>query len=155
MFNRTKVWASALALLTSLLVSLPIAQSPADAKEKQTDTSRTASASRSASRYPYASPMYNKKFAYYYGLSVYGWGDQQFPCLVTLWNHESGWRVNAHNRSGAHGIPQALPGSKMSSMGSNWQTSPETQIKWGLRYVSKRYHTPCGAWSFWQKHNWY
>jgi hypothetical protein len=82
--------------------------------------------------------------------------DAQFACLVALWNRESGWRVNAQNRSsGAYGIPQALPGSKMASAGSDWRTNPATQIKWGLGYIKGRYGTPCGAWSAFQSKGWY
>ncbi|MDR6970262.1 lytic transglycosylase domain-containing protein [Leifsonia shinshuensis] len=81
-----------------------------------------------------------------------GWGDDQYGCLVQLWNHESGWRVNASNPSGAYGIPQALPGSKM---GPGWQTDASVQISWGLGYVSGRYGTPCGAWGVWQSQGWY
>jgi uncharacterized protein YabE (DUF348 family) len=89
-------------------------------------------------------------------LAARGWGSDQFSCLVTMWNHESGWRVNAANPSGAYGIPQALPGSKMASAGSDWQTNPATQIRWGLQYISSRYGTPCGAWATWQAHGgWY
>jgi uncharacterized protein YabE (DUF348 family) len=89
-------------------------------------------------------------------LTARGWGDDQFSCLVTLWNHESGWRVNAANPSGAYGIPQALPGSKMAKFGSDWQSSAKTQIEWGLSYISGRYNTPCGAWSSWQANGgWY
>ncbi|MFJ6652598.1 lytic transglycosylase domain-containing protein [Microbacterium sp. NPDC091313] len=88
-------------------------------------------------------------------LSARGWGDDQFSCLVSLWNKESGWRVNASNPSGAYGIPQALPGSKMSSAGADWQTSAATQISWGLGYISGRYGTPCGAWSHSQANGWY
>jgi hypothetical protein len=85
-----------------------------------------------------------------------GWGEDQFSCLVSLWNKESGWRVNASNpSSGAYGIPQALPGSKMGSAGSDWATNPATQITWGLGYISGRYGTPCGAWSHSQAKNWY
>jgi resuscitation-promoting factor RpfB len=85
-----------------------------------------------------------------------GWGTDQYNCLVTLWNHESGWRVRAANPSGAYGIPQALPGSKMASAGPDWQNNAETQIKWGLGYISSRYNTPCGAWSSWQSQGgWY
>ncbi len=84
-----------------------------------------------------------------------GWGDDQFSCLVQIWNRESGWRVNAANASGAYGIPQALPGSKMAAYGADWQTNPATQIAWGLAYISGRYGTPCGAWSSWQAHGWY
>ncbi len=85
-----------------------------------------------------------------------GWGDDQFACLVALWNKESGWRVNASNgSSGAYGIPQALPGSKMASAGADWQTNPATQITWGLGYIAGRYGTPCGAWAHLQSSNWY
>ena len=85
----------------------------------------------------------------------YGWGSDEFSCLVQMWNNESGWRTNAYNPSGAYGIPQALPGSKMASAGPDWQTSAATQIKWGLGYIASRYGTPCGAWGFWQAHNYY
>lgn len=85
-----------------------------------------------------------------------GWDQSEFACLDELWSHESGWRVNASNSSsGAYGIPQALPGSKMASVADDWQTNPATQITWGLGYVEGRYGTPCGAWGFFQSHNWY
>lgn len=85
-----------------------------------------------------------------------GWGQNQYSCLVVLWNHESSWRVNAYNPSGAYGIPQALPGSKMASAGPDWRTNPATQIRWGLGYISSRYGTPCNAWYEWQAHGgWY
>ena len=85
-----------------------------------------------------------------------GWGTDQYNCLVTLWDHESGWRVHAANPSGAYGIPQALPGSKMGTAGPDWQNNATTQIKWGLGYISSRYGTPCGAWSSWQANGgWY
>jgi uncharacterized protein YabE (DUF348 family) len=84
-----------------------------------------------------------------------GWGTDQFSCLVSLWSKESGWRVNAANPSGAYGIPQALPGSKMASAGADWQTNPATQITWGLSYISGVYGTPCAAWSHSQATNWY
>ncbi len=85
-----------------------------------------------------------------------GWGDDEYACLVALWKKESGWRVNAHNRSsGAYGIPQALPGSKMAKAGADWQTNPATQIKWGLGYIKGRYGSPCGAWSHSQRTGWY
>ncbi|MEV7932900.1 MULTISPECIES: hypothetical protein [unclassified Curtobacterium] len=84
-----------------------------------------------------------------------GWGSDQFNCLVSLWNKESGWRVNAYNPSGAYGIPQSLPGSKMASAGADWQTNPATQITWGLNYISGVYGTPCGAWAHSVANNWY
>jgi hypothetical protein len=89
-------------------------------------------------------------------LSSYGWSSSQMSCLVPLWMGESGWRVNAENSSsGAYGIPQSLPGSKMASVASDWQTNPVTQIKWGLGYIQERYGSPCGAWGFKQGHGWY
>jgi len=80
-----------------------------------------------------------------------GFKIDQFPCLNQLWNHESGWNARASNAgSGAYGIPQALPGSKMASVAADWRTNPATQIKWGLGYVKGRYGSPCGAWSHFQ-----
>jgi hypothetical protein len=85
-----------------------------------------------------------------------GWGQGEFDCLVALWNKESHWNVYAHNtRSGAYGIPQALPGDKMASAGADWATNPVTQITWGLGYISGRYGTPCGAWGHSQAKGWY
>jgi hypothetical protein len=89
-------------------------------------------------------------------LAARGMGDDQYSCLVSLWNKESGWRVNANNgSSGAYGIPQALPGSKMATAGADWQTNPATQITWGLGYITGRYGSPCGAWAHSQAMNWY
>ncbi len=86
----------------------------------------------------------------------FGWNPSTyFSCLDNIWSRESGWRYNAENASGAYGIPQALPGSKMSIAGPDWQTNVTTQIKWGLGYIQGRYGNPCGAWSFWQAHGWY
>jgi hypothetical protein len=80
-----------------------------------------------------------------------GFGIDQFPCLDNIFNRESGWNAHAENKSsGAYGIPQALPGSKMSSVASDWKTNPATQIKWGIGYMKGRYDSPCGAWSHWQ-----
>lgn len=84
-----------------------------------------------------------------------GWGDDQYACLVSLFNRESGWNVYAANHSGAYGIPQALPGSKMASAGADWATNPATQITWGLNYIAGRYGTPCGAWGHSQSAGWY
>ncbi|MGB3257373.1 MAG: lytic transglycosylase domain-containing protein [Ornithinimicrobium sp.] len=89
-------------------------------------------------------------------LSSYGWGGDQFGCLDSLWAKESGWNPSAANpSSGAYGIPQSLPGSKMASAGSDWRTNPATQIEWGLGYISSVYGSPCGAWSHSQANNWY
>lgn len=85
-----------------------------------------------------------------------GWGADQFSCLDNLWQRESGWRTTAGNPiSGAYGIPQSLPGSKMASAGADWRTNPTTQITWGLGYIKGRYSTPCGAWAHFQIKNWY
>ncbi|MFF4082232.1 transglycosylase SLT domain-containing protein [Streptomyces sp. NPDC087218] len=82
-------------------------------------------------------------------------GDQ-FQCFSNIVNHESTWNYRATNpSSGAYGLVQALPGSKMASAGADWQTNPATQIKWGLNYMDSRYGSPCGAWSFWQANHWY
>ncbi|WP_306204305.1 aggregation-promoting factor C-terminal-like domain-containing protein [Actinoplanes sp. RD1] len=85
-----------------------------------------------------------------------GFGIDQFPCLNKLWNRESGWDEGASNpSSGAYGIPQALPGSKMASVASDWRTNAATQIKWGLGYIEGRYDSPCGAWSHSESVGWY
>ena len=81
-------------------------------------------------------------------LASFGFSTSQWSCLNSLWQRESGWRYNAENPSGAYGIPQALPGSKMATAGADWMTNPATQIKWGLGYIQSRYGTPCGAWNF-------
>ena len=85
-----------------------------------------------------------------------GWDESQYACLVSLWERESHWNVNAHNaRSGAHGIPQALPGSKMATVAADWETNPATQITWGLGYIAGRYVNPCGAWTSSEQRGWY
>lgn len=85
-----------------------------------------------------------------------GWGEDQFTCLVDLWNRESRWNYRAENASsGAYGIPQALPGNKMRSAGKDWRDNPQTQILWGLTYISERYSTPCKAWGHSEENGWY
>jgi hypothetical protein len=88
-------------------------------------------------------------------MGSYGWSSSEFGCLVSLWNLESGWNVYASNPSGAYGIPQALPGSKMASAGPDWQSNAATQIRWGLGYIKSLYGSPCGAWSHEQATGWY
>lgn len=89
-------------------------------------------------------------------IAARGWSTSEFDCLVALWSKESGWNVYAHNAgSGAYGIPQALPGSKMATAGADWQTNAATQISWGLGYIEARYGTPCGAWGHSQSAGWY
>jgi len=89
-------------------------------------------------------------------LSQFGWSSSQFSCLQPLWAHESGWNVYASNpSSGAYGIPQALPGSKMASAGPDWQSDAATQIRWGLQYIQGTYGSPCAAWSHEEADGWY
>jgi hypothetical protein len=86
----------------------------------------------------------------------FGYGSNQFDCFNNIIMRESMWRVNATNpSSGAYGIPQALPGSKMASEGGDWRTNPATQIIWGIKYMKNRYGSPCGAWGFKSANGWY
>ncbi|MEU4355964.1 transglycosylase SLT domain-containing protein [Streptomyces virginiae] len=80
----------------------------------------------------------------------------QFAAFDKIVSHESGWNPSATNASsGAYGLVQALPGSKMASAGADWKTNPATQIKWGLHYMNERYGSPVQAWNFWQANHWY
>ena len=89
-------------------------------------------------------------------LGSFAWSSSQFSCLDPLWAHESGWNVSAYNAdSGAFGIPQALPGSRMASAGLDWQTDAATQIRWGLEYIKGTYGSPCGAWAHEEATGWY
>ena len=88
--------------------------------------------------------------------SAYGWSTADFNCLVALWNKESKWNPNAYNSSsGAYGIPQALPASKMATAGTDYRTNYKTQINWGLSYISSRYGSPSAAWSHSKSKGWY
>ena len=127
-----------------------------------TPSPRSTTASRSTTRtaivpYKVGTKKYSKWYARTFMAKRYRWtSTHQWQCLAVMWSKESGWRHQAHNSgSGAHGIPQAVPGSKMASAGPNWRTDARTQIKWGLKYIKGRYGSPCGAWGFWQRHHWY
>lgn len=110
------------------------------------DSSRPPATAFSGSPQAYASSL----------LPSYGWDQSQMGCLVSLWNRESGWNASAMNASsGAYGIPQSLPGSKMASAGADWRTNPATQIRWGLGYIKSTYGSPCGAWGHSQATGWY
>ena len=101
-------------------------------------------------------PIGAKRFAKEMMASEYGWGDDEYTCLNRLWTKESHWNYKARNpRSGAHGIAQALPATKMEQVGTDWRTNPITQIQWGLLYISERYDTPCAAWNKWRKSRYY
>jgi hypothetical protein len=102
------------------------------------------------------SPDGAKKVAKDILFNEYGFKQVQYKCLEELWVEESNWRYKAHNkRSGAHGIAQALPANKMDVVSTDWRTNPVTQIRWGLRYISIRYETPCKALSKHKRSNWY
>jgi hypothetical protein len=117
------------------------------AAERRREQARVA-ASRSARRNPQALARIMA--------AERGWGSGQFSCLQSLWTRESNWNYQAMNpSSGAYGIPQSLPGSKMASAGPDWRTNPATQIKWGLGYIADRYGTPCGAWGHSESVGWY
>jgi hypothetical protein len=89
-------------------------------------------------------------------LGSFGWSSSQFSCLDPLWAHESGWSVTAYNAgTGAYGIPQALPGSRMGSAGPDWQADAATQVRWGLDYIQATYGSPCTAWDLVQATGWY
>ena len=91
-----------------------------------------------------------------YGLlASFGFSTSQFGCLQDLWQRESGWSYDAENPSGAYGIPQSLPGSKMAAAGADWETDPRTQIIWGLGYIKNVYGSPCAAWDFELANNYY
>lgn len=80
----------------------------------------------------------------------------QYSCAANIIVRESGWNVEASNPStGAYGLPQALPGSKMASAGADWATSALTQLRWMLGYVNSLYGGACGAWAFWMSHGYY
>lgn len=89
-------------------------------------------------------------------LNEYGFSEKEYKCLNTLWTKESHWNYKARNKSsGAHGIAQALPASKMNVVSTDWRTNPVTQIRWGLRYISIRYETPCKALAKHKRSNYY
>lgn len=91
-----------------------------------------------------------------YALRLLGGSTIQFGCINNIWIRESGWNYQATNpNSGAYGIPQALPGSKMATAGADWQTNPLTQVRWGIGYVNSVYKSACNAWAFWQGHGYY
>lgn len=142
--------ASAEPVLTVELPRHTMWQAAAD-KEK-----RLGAASRSASPHRFGTVEYNKWFARLYMQQHYGWGSDQFAALEQLWQRESGWSQSAHNpSSGAHGIPQSLPGSKMASFGADWATNPQTQIKWGLSYIDSVYGSPAAALASSHSRGWY
>ncbi|MGY1454525.1 aggregation-promoting factor C-terminal-like domain-containing protein [Streptomyces sp. SS8] len=122
---------------------------------KKREEARQQAASRSAERTDFAvQSSYTVAEVKAMAQQIVGAG--QFQCFSNIVERESGWNYKAQNpSSGAYGLVQALPGSKMASAGADWQTNPATQIKWGLNYMNDRYGSPCGAWEFWQANHWY
>ena len=101
-------------------------------------------------------PLGAKKVAKSILLNEYGFSEKEYKCLNRLWTKESHWNYKARNKSsGAHGIAQALPASKMNVVSTDWRTNPVTQIRWGLRYISIRYETPCKALAKHKRSNYY
>ncbi|RAY15839.1 lytic transglycosylase domain-containing protein [Actinomadura craniellae] len=130
-----------------------IARVKAERERKQARIRASASASAALAR---SNPSAAQNKAYGKRMNAYKGWSRCWPSLLTLWEHESNWNERAENpSSGAYGIPQALPGNKMATAGADWRTSSPTQIAWGLSYIKARYKDPCGAWSFWQRNNWY
>ncbi|MCX4691273.1 transglycosylase SLT domain-containing protein [Streptomyces sp. NBC_01408] len=129
----------------------------ADAKLKQEREEKEQAASRSAARDAGDfAPQSSYTVAQVKAIAQQMVPADQFQCFSKIINQESTWNYKAVNSSsGAYGLVQALPGSKMASAGDDWRTNPATQIKWGLNYMNERYGSPCGAWSFHQANNWY
>ena len=154
MLVKTKVLTPVTALLATFITVVPLPGTQGHSNANATEINKVQSVGTIP--YKYGTPNYNKAYAKKTMKAKYGWSGKQYGCLVTLWNRESGWRVNAHNRSsGAHGIPQALPGKKMASAGPNWKSNPHTQINWGLKYIKGRYGTPCSALDASNRKGWY
>lgn len=131
-------------------------QARADAKAAADRAAKAAAAKAAASNGGSSYSGAPRDIARTMALTEFSWGAAQFQCYDQIIMRESAWNPRATNpSSGAYGIPQALPGSKMASAGSDWRTNPVTQIRWGLGYVKERYGTPCQAWSFKSAHGWY
>ena len=130
-------------------------QAQADRLAQEQAAAARASRSRSVAPVPAPAASGDPRAIAQAMLNARGQGSQ-FSCLDQLWNRESGWSLTASNASsGAYGIPQSLPGSKMASAGADWQTNPATQITWGLSYIAGRYGSPCAAWAHSQSSGWY
>ena len=119
-------------------------------KRQQQQQQQSVSPAKTGSKAEY------QQYAHDLVINTYGWSEYDFQCLVNLWERESGWNPNSHNgSSGAHGIPQSLPASRMASEGADYYTNGYTQIRWGLKYIKERYGSPANAWSHFQSKNWY
>ncbi|WP_254787022.1 phospholipase [Curtobacterium sp. MCBA15_001] len=132
-----------------------VAAAAAAQAKAEADAAAAAAAEAAAAQAAANTPAGAKATAASLASSQYGWGSAQFQCLNNLWTKESGWDYQAYNPSGATGIPQALPGSKMATIASDWQSNATTQVTWGLKYIKDAYGTPCAAWSHSQATNFY
>ncbi len=152
--NLTRAFTTAGALYaTAATISRPAAKPALSSRARaQVAAARKPVASRSAKRAPAASPRAIGRAL----VAKKGWSAREFQCLDRLWTKESNWTVTADNpTSSAYGIPQALPGHRMSSHGAKWRTDAATQIRWGLDYIDDRYGKPCSAWAHSRAKNWY
>lgn len=123
-------------------------QEAAAVKKRQQQQQQSVSPKKTESKTKY------QQYAHDLVINTYGWSEYDFQCLVNLWERESGWNPNSHNSSsGAHGIPQSLPASKMASEGADYYTNGYTQIRWGLKYIKERYGSPANAWSHFKSKN--
>lgn len=136
-------------------IALEVLEDKKEEKEEYTKTVVSSNTYKSASVVTGTKADY-QAYAYDLVLNKYLWSESDYQALVNLWERESNWNANAHNKSsGAHGIPQSLPASKMSSEGSDYYTNGYTQIRWGLKYIKERYGSPSAAWQHFQNKNWY
>ena len=136
-------------------IALEIKDDKKDEKEEYTKTVVSSNTYKSTPVVTRTKADY-QAYAYDLVLNKYLWSESDYQALVNLWERESNWNANAHNKtSGAHGIPQSLPASKMSSEGSDYYTNGYTQIRWGLKYIKERYGSPSAAWQHFQNKNWY
>jgi hypothetical protein len=145
------------AVSTMSVAAKPVAVSPAKVEQQAAAQAAEQEQAQQQSTAVAAAPDPGTAQAYaYQELPAYGFSQAtQWSCLDSLWQQESGWQYDAENPSGAYGIPQALPASKMASAGSDYLTDPDTQIRWGLGYISQVYGTPCAAWAHEVSYGWY
>lgn len=139
-------------------IALEVKEDKEDKKDEKEEYTKTIVSNNTYKNAPVVTGTKADYQAYAYDLVLnqYLWSESDYQALVNLWERESNWNANAHNKSsGAHGIPQSLPASKMSSEGSDYYTNGYTQIRWGLKYIKERYGSPSAAWQHFQNKNWY
>ena len=141
---------------TEKAVQERLAAEKAEAERLAEEAKKAQAAKKAAATPKGGTRAQNKELGRQLALQLYGWGGDQFKCYDNIIMRESLWDQYADNpNSSAYGIPQALPGKKMASEGADWKTNPETQIRWGLKYVKERFGTPCKAWAFKRANGWY